>query len=491
MSMLLPVPVLLPLVTAIALFLVRRHQKIQERLSNASLAVNLAFALSLLTATAGGEIFIHRMGMWPFPFGIILAADRLTGTMVVLAAAIVAACTLFAQGYLSTNQRREVFHPLIHFQLMGIQGAFMTGDLFNLFVFFEVMLISTYALLAFYYNLDQLEVALKYTFLNLVASAMFLVGISFLYAQVGTVNMADLSVKIRELGPQPLMVVTAFVFLFVFSMKAALFPMHLWLPSAHSISPTHIGAVLAGVLVKVGIYSIIRCATLIFIGPFEKLQTVLMVIALVTIVWGALGTLPQRSLKRILAYSTINQLGYIAFGVALLSPLGMTAAIFYIVSHAFLKSSMLLGAGLNQKLTGTVDLDEMGGMMAKAPYASALMLVGFLSLAGIPPLSGFFSKLFLLQAGFTQGAYLATGLALLMGVISLYYNFTTYQRMAWGTGGNEAREAPATMYSSVSFLASFAVIFGIGAAWLYEWSHLVASQITRPELYISAMRNAL
>ncbi len=491
MNAMLPVPVILPLFTGIIVFLFRRSQRWQERISLFSLAVNLAVALSLLNATAGGEMFFHRMGLWPFPYGIILAADRLTGTMLTLAAAIVGACVVFAEGYLSKNERREVFHPLIHFQLMGIQGAFLTGDLFNLFVFFEVMLMSTYALLSFYYNLDQLEMSFKYTCLNLIASTLFLVGVSFVYAQAGTVNMADLSVKIRELGPNPLMLLTAFVFLFVFAMKAALFPMHLWLPSAHSISPTHLGAILAGVLVKVGIYAIIRCATLIFPQPFESLQPVLTVMALTTIVWGALGTLPQQSLKRILAYSTINQLGYIAFGISLLSPLGMTAAVFYIVSHALLKSSMLLGAGLTQKLTGTVNLDEMGGMMQKAPFASTFLLVGFMSLSGIPPLNGFFSKFFLLQAGFTQGAYLVTGLVVLMSLVSLYYNFTTYQRMAWGTGGGEAGTAPVSMYASVGFLASFAVIFGLGVPWVYEWSQLVAAQITRPELYIAAMRNAL
>ena len=491
MNWLLTVPVVLPLFTALVLFLLRRSQRWQERLSLLSLAVNLAVALSLLIATADGEMFFHRMGLWPFPYGIILAADRLTGTMLALSAAIVGACVVFADGYLSKNERREVFHPLIHFQLMGIQGAFLTGDLFNLFVFFEVMLMSTYALLSFYYNLDQLEMSFKYTCLNMIASILFLIGVSFVYAQVGTVNMADLSVKIRELGPDPLMLLTAFIFLFVFSMKAALFPVHLWLPSAHAISPTHLGAILAGVLVKVGIYVIIRCATLIFPLQFESLQPVLMTIALATIVWGALGTLPQRSLKRILAYSTINQLGYIAFGVSLLSPLGIAAAVFYLVSHAFLKSSMLLGAGLTQKLTGTVDLDELGGLMQKAPFASAIMLVGFMSLSGITPINGFFSKFFLLQAGFTQGAYVATGLVVVMSLVSLYYNFNTYQRMAWGAGGADAGTAPVSLYASAGFLASFAVIFGLGVPWLYEWSQLVAAQITQPDLYIAAMRNAL
>ncbi len=490
MSLYLPLPIVLPLLSAVLLLLIRQARAWQEGLSLLSLAVNLSFALALLGATGGGEIFIHKMGLWPFPFGIILAADRLTSTMLCLSSSIVGASAVFAQSYLSEDQRREVFHPLIHFLIMGIQGSFLTGDLFNLFVFFEVMLMAAYALLGFYYDLEQLEMAFKYTCLNLIASAFFLLGIALVYAQVGTVNMADLSVKIGELGPRPLLVVTAFIFLIVFSVKAAIFPMHLWLPSAHSISPTPIAAILAGVMVKVGIYAIIRSATLIFPDPYKVLQGLLMGFALATIIFGALGTLPQKSLKRILAYSTINQLGYIAFGIALLTPAGLTAAVFYIVSHAFLKSSLLLGAGLNQKLTGTVDLDEMGGLMTKTPFASTLLLIGFLSLAGIPPLNGFFSKLFLLQAGFSGGAYLATAIALAMGVLSLFYNFTTYQRMAWGTGGGDAGSAPAAMYAPVAFLSAFAIIFGLGVPWLYEWSQLVATQISAPALYIAAMQSA-
>ncbi len=488
MNALLPLFAIWPLATGIALFWIRKNRALQESLSVLSLLANLILAVALLSATADGTIFVHRMGLWPFPYAIILTADRLTATLLCLSASIVAACAIFARSYLSDEQRKEAFNPLLHFLLMGMQGCFITGDLFNLFVFFEVMLMATYALLGFHYNLDQLEMAFKYTCLNLIASAFFLLGVSLLYAQVGTVNMADLAEKIRLLGPTPLITATALIFVFVFSVKAAIFPMHLWLPSAHSISPTPISAILAGVLVKVGIYAIIRCATLIFPAAFLKLQPGLIVLCLCTIAMGALGTLPQRSLKRILAYSTINQLGYIAFGVALLSQAGLAAAVFYLVGHAYLKSAMLLGAGLNQKLTGTVDLEEMGGMMDKAPFASLLMLVGFLSLAGFPPFAGFFAKLFVLRAGFSQGATLATCVALGFGIISLYYNFTTYQRYAWGTGGGEIGSAGAGLYGAVAFLSVFAVLFGLGAFWLFEWAQLVAAQITRPELYVAAMR---
>jgi multicomponent Na+:H+ antiporter subunit D len=491
MSELLPLFAAGPLVAGVVLFLVRRNERLQERLSLLALAANLALALVLLGETAGGEILVHRMGFWPFPYGILLVADRLTATMLCLSASVVGASGLFASRYLAEDERREVFHPLLHFLLMGIQGAFATGDIFNLFVFFEVMLIAAYALLGFYYSLDQLETALKFTCLNLIASAFFLLAVAMLYAQAGTVNMADLAVKVREVGPTPLMVLTALTFVFVFSVKAAIFPMQLWLPSAHSNSPTPVSAILAGVMVKVGVYAILRCATLIFPGPFQRLQTLLIGLAVVTILLGALGTLPQRSLKRILAYSTINQLGYIVFAVALLTPAGWAAAVFYIVAHAFLKSSLLLGAGLNQKLTGTVDLDEMGGLMARAPFSTLLLLTGLLSLAGIPPLAGFFSKLFVLQAGFAQGAYLSTGIALAAGVLSLYYNFTTYQRLAWGSPKGEVGEAPAGMYAPVAFLAAFAVIFGVGVPWLYGWSQLVAAQLSSSGPYIAAMRNAI
>ena len=481
MNAIFPLFVVWPLATGTLLFLLRKRSALQESLSMLALLVNLILAVALLSATADGTIFVHRMGLWPFPYAIVLAADRLTATMLCLSSSIVGACAVFARSYLSDAQRKEVFLPLVHFLLMGIQGCFITGDLFNLFVFFEVMLMATYALMGFYYNLDQLEMAFKYTCLNLIASAFFLLGVSLLYAQVGTVNMADLAEKIKLLGPTPLIVVTALVFVFVFSVKAAIFPMHLWLPSAHSISPTPISAILAGVLVKVGIYAIIRCATLIFPAAFLILQPGLIALCLCTIAMGALGALPQTSLKRILAY--------IAFGIALLSQAGLAAAVFYIVGHAYLKSAMLLGAGLNQKLTGTVDLDEMGGMMGKAPFASLLMLVGFLSLAGFPPFAGFFAKLFVLQAGFSQGAILATGIALGFGVISIYNNFTTYQRYAWGTGGGEVGAASAGLYGSFAFLSAFAVVFGLGAYWLFEWAQLVAAQLTKPELYIAAMRD--
>ncbi len=480
-----------PLSMAVVLFFLRRQARLQESLSLLALALNFVLSLALLREVAGGEIFVHRMGFWPFPYAIMLVADRLTATMLCLTAAVVGACAAFATSYLDESERREVFHPLLHFLLMGIQGSFATGDIFNLFVFFEVMLMATYALLGFYYNLDQLEMAFKYTCINLIAAAFFLAGVTLLYAQVGTVNMADLSVKVRQLGPTPLLVTTALVFLFVFSVKGALFPMHLWLPSAHSISPTPVSAILAGIMVKVGMYAILRCATLIFPDSFQHIQAILMTLALVTIGFGALGTLPQRNLKRVLAYSTINQLGHIAFGIALLSPLGWAAAVFYVVTHAFLKSSLLLGAGLSQKLTGTVNLDEMGGLMTKAPFASTFLLVGFLSLAGIPPLAGFFSKLFLLQAGFVQGAYAATGTVLAAGLLSLYYNFATYQRLAWGGGGAEAGPASPAMYAPVAFLAAFAVIFGLGVPWLYEWSQLVAAQLAAPDLYVAAMRSAM
>ncbi len=488
MNAALPLFVIWPLATGTLLFLVRKSTALQESFSILALLANMVLAIVFLGATADGSMFVHHMGLWPFPYAIALAADRLAATLLCLSASIVGACAVFARSYLSEAQRKEAFHPLLHFLLMGMQGCFITGDLFNLFVFFEVMLMSTYALLGFYYDLDQLEMAFKYTCLNLIASALFLLGVALLYAQTGTVNMADLAVKVKLMGASPLVVATALVFVFVFSVKAALFPMHLWLPSAHSMSPTPISAILAGVLVKVGIYSIIRCATLIFPAAFLVLQPGLLALCLCTIAMGALGTLPQTSLKRILAYSTINQLGYIAFGVALLSQAGLAAAVFYIVSHAYLKSAMLLGAGLNQKLTGTVNLDEMGGMMGKAPFAGVLMLVGFLSLAGFPPFTGFFAKLFVLQAGFSQGAMLATGIALGFGVISLYYNFTTYQRYAWGKGGGAVGSTGAGLYGPVAFLSTFALIFGLGASWLFDWAQLVAAQITQPEIYVAAMR---
>jgi len=322
-----------------------------------------------------------------------------------------------------------------------------------------------------------------------VASALFLTGISFIYAQVGTVNMADLSLKLTALNYNPMIITTALIFVLVFSVKGAIFPMQLWLPSAHSIAPTPVSAILAGVLVKVGIYAIIRCQTLIFIKQFFYFQNVLIFFAISTIFIGAFGTLPQKNLKRILAYSTINQLGFISLGIAFLSETALTATIFFIVVHSYLKSSALLAAGLNYKITGTENLDEMGGMMKKTPFLSILMLISFLSLAGIPPLSGFFAKILIFKAGFSSGFTAITSGALFLGIISLFYNFKTYQRMAWGEAESKLKKASSLMYVCVTFLTLFAIFFGLGASWLYDWASLVSEQLSRPELYINAMKS--
>ncbi|MFQ5895117.1 MAG: complex I subunit 5 family protein [Nitrospinota bacterium] len=490
MSAVVVLPVVGPLGVAIALLLLRRSLRLQQAASLGAMVAYVALAALLLSHTGRGAISVHRMGLWPFPYGIILVADALSSTMLLLAAVVVGACTVFAFHYLEESMRREVFFPLVHFLLMGINGAFLTGDIFNLFVFFEVLLISAYALLSFYGSLEQLEMAFKYVAINLIGSTLFLLGVALLYAQVGTVNMADLSEKVARLGPRPLLVVTALIFLMVFSIKAAIFPMQIWLPSAHSISPTPIAAILAGIMVKVGIYAILRCATLIFPGPVRQLAPLLLLLAVITIAFGAIGVLPQRNLKRVLAYSTINQLGYILFGLSLLTPAGVSAALFALINHAFIKSSLLLGAGLTHVLTGSGELDEMGGLQERAPAASLLLLLGFLALAGFPPMNGFFSKLFLIAAGFGAGAYVATSLALGLGLVTLYYCFVTWQRIAWGTPV-ETRRAPLGVYLPVAFLVSFTVLFSLGAGPLAGFTDRLAAEVLEPALYVAAVKGAV
>ncbi|MED5580233.1 MAG: proton-conducting transporter membrane subunit [Nitrospinota bacterium] len=489
MKNLLPIFVILPLITGILTYFLGKKSKMQENISFISLFINFILSAFLFFYAMKGTIFTHQMGLWPFPYGIILIADRLTSTMLCISSSIVGISVLYSKDYFPKENNLKIFHPLIHFLLMGIQGCFLTGDLFNLFVFFEVLLISAYALLACYHSLEQLEMSFKFTCINLVASALFLTGISFIYAQVGTVNMADLSLKLTALNYNPMIITTALIFVLVFSVKGAIFPMQLWLPSAHSIAPTPVSAILAGVLVKVGIYAIIRCQTLIFIKQFFYFQNVLIFFAIITIFIGAFGTLPQKNLKRILAYSTINQLGFISLGIAFLSVPALTATIFFIVVHSYLKSSVLLAAGLNYKITGTENLDEMGGMMKKTPFLSILLLISFLSLAGIPPLSGFFAKILIFKAGFSSGFTAITSVALFLGIISLFYNFKTYQRMAWGEAESKLKKASSLMYVCVTFLTLFAIFFGLGASWLYDWASLVSEQLSSPELYINAMKS--
>jgi multicomponent Na+:H+ antiporter subunit D len=480
-------PIVVPLATAIVCAALLRHRRAQVGVSLAGGLGTAAAAGALLAGVSQAGIQVHAMGGWAPPFGIALVADLLNAYLVALASTVAFLSLVYSAGYLEAAEARAGFHPLFHFLVMGINGAFLTGDVFNLFVFFEVLLLASYSLVAYGSTGAQLEATLKYATLNLIGSAVFLLGVAALYGTAGTLNMAHLPARLADAG-SPVVLAILLLFVMVFGTKAAAFPLHFWLPDAHSSAPTPISAMLSGVLIKVGAYGILRFTSLLFEGVREMAQPVLLAMAALTMVVGALGALAQRDVKRLLAYSSISQMGYILLGVTLLSPTGLPAALLLILNHALGKALLFLAAGVAIHAAGTRDMRAMGGLRAGLPGTSAAFLVGVLAIAGVPPLPGFFAKLGILQALVAAGHPGLAALAAATALATLLYLFRAWQWIFWGEAPAAVPHAPpAAMRGPVVALALALALATLGLGRVSGFLSGVAEQIGRPEAYVGTV----
>jgi len=397
----------------------------------------------------------------------------------------------------SMDKRREIFgyYPLLQILLMGISGAFLTGDLFNLYVWFEVMLIASFVLLALGGEKAQMEGAIKYVTINLVSSAMFLSAVGVLYGLVGTLNMADLAVKLSQLENTKLALIPAMLFMVAFGIKSAIFPLFFWLPASYHTPPAAVSAIFAGMLTKVGVYSLIRTFTLIFVQDTALTHNILLVLATLTMLVGVLGAAAQFEFRRILSFHIISQIGYMVLGLALFTPLALLGSIFYIAHHIIVKTNLFLVSGVTHRLTGSYDLKHLGGLYRDHPWVALLFAIPAFSLAGIPPLSGFFAKLFVIQAGLEAQQYLVVGVALFVGLLTLFSmtkiwaeafwkkapeNTTDRRQVSLGLSKKQKR----LMILPIAVLASITVCLGLGAEGLYRFSERAAAQLMHPEGYI-------
>ncbi|HUG91332.1 MAG TPA: proton-conducting transporter membrane subunit, partial [Planctomycetaceae bacterium] len=343
--LLLVLPLLVPLTTAAVLLLVRRRLTAQRWLGVAGAAALLACGVWLLVVVRAGGVQAVQIGNWPAPAGITLVADEFSAIMVVLAGLMGLAVAAYSWMHVDAERQSFNYYPLVHLLLMGVSGAFLTGDLFNLYVWFEVMLMASFVLLALGGERGQLEGAIKYVTLNFLASAAFLAGVGILYAATGTLNMADLAGKFRELDDPHVATVLAVLFLVAFGVKAAVFPLFFWLPASYHTPPAAISALFAGLLTKVGVYALIRVFTLLFVSETEFTHGLLLVVAGLTMVTGVLGAMTQNEVRRILSFHIVSQIGYMVMGLALLTPLALAGSVFYIIHHIIVKTNLFLVSG--------------------------------------------------------------------------------------------------------------------------------------------------
>lgn len=506
MNVLLVLPILIPLVTAAVSLLAWRRPRWQRWLGIGGAAALLAASLALLESVRNGGIQTAQMGDWPAPVGITLVADLFSAIMVVMAGLVGFAVVVYSTA--TVDHRRESFgyYPLLHILLMGVCGAFLTGDIFNLYVWFEVMLIASFVLLALGGEREQLEGAFKYVTLNLMSSALFLAAVGILYGVAGTLNMADLARKLPQVEQSGLVTTLAMLFLVAFGIKAAAFPLFFWLPASYHTPPVAVSALFAGLLTKVGVYALIRVFTLLFTQEVSYTHTLILAVAGLTMVTGVLGAMAQNEFRRILSFHIVSQIGYMLMGLGLFTVAGLAGSIFYIMHHIIVKTNLFLISGVANHFRGTYQLKELGGLYRAYPGLAVLFLISALSLAGVPPLSGFFAKLGLLQAGLATGQYAIIAVALGVSLLTLISMTKIWAEAFWKPAAAPAVDPPAAgtgtpqdspqydapkgslaLFAPVVVLAVLTLTMGLVAEPFVDLAIQAAHQLMNPAGYIEAV----
>ena len=495
MNWLLTAPIFVPLLGAAFATIAYRHRNVQRAIALISLAVVLALSIVLLVRVEADGVQSLQVGAWPAPIGITLVADMFSVLMLVVSIVTVLAVLVFAIGQPRCDLDQPVFHPVYLVMAAGVSLSFLTGDLFNLFVAYEITLAASYVLLTLGGRREQVRSGMTYIIINVVASTLFVVGIAWVYAATGTMNMADLAGKIGELPDGVQTALSLFLFI-VFGIKAAIFPLFFWLPDSYPTARTPVTAVFAGLLTKVGVYSIIRTQTLMF--PEHRPSTVLLVFAGFTMVVGVLGAIAQNDMKRILSFHIVSQIGYMILGLGLFTVSGIAGAVFFIVHQIPVKTALSLATGLVEQGTGSTALNRVGGLLRRAPLVAAVFLLAALSLAGIPPLSGFVGKLAILEAGIGVESYAIVGIAILVSLFTLFSMVKIWNGVFWGTAedptirlaaaGPDARLAiPGLMNGATVALVLVTLGIALFGGPLYEMSTTAAQGLVDPSAYVQAV----
>lgn len=430
-----PLPVVVPLLGAALTLLLARWPHLQRAVSVACLAVTLVVAALLLVQAYRHGPVVVQVGGWPAPVGIVLVADQLAALMLVVSSAVTLCVLLYSVGQGQADFGETVpvtiYHPTYLVLTAGVTNAFLAGDLFNLFVGFEILLAASFVLITLGGTEARIRTGSTYVVVSLLSSMLFLTAVGLVYAATGTLNMAQLAHRLDAL-PDGVRLSLELMLLLAFGVKAAVFPLSAWLPDSYPTAPAPVTAVFAGLLTKVGVYAIIRTETLLF--PDGQVAGLLMVVAGLTMVVGVLGAVAQSDMKRLFSFTLVSHIGYMIFGVALSTVAGLSGAIFYVVHHITIQTTLFLVAGLVEERAGSTDLRRLGGLARVAPLLAVLFFVPAMNLAGVPPFSGFLGKLGLLQAGVAAGGALPGALVAagtLTSLLTLYVASRVWNIAFW------------------------------------------------------------
>jgi len=488
--------VALPMAAAAGCALMPNALAVRRFLMFLAAGSNLVLSVFVVDRAASGDVLVTQTGGWPPPFAIAFAADTLAGLMLFIGALMVIACSAFAVA--REEDRYPFFHSLVLILLAGVSGSFLTADLFNLFVFFEVMLIASYVLLTLQKRSSQTHAGAVYVTTNLFGSTILLAGVGLVYAATGTVNMAALAVT----ESSPALTIGGVFLLVAFGVKASLAPVHGWLPYSYPWASPAVAALFSGLLTKVGIYSLFRVYSVVF-GGAPQWRGLILVAAGVTMVLGVLGAIGRESLRDILSFHIVSQVGYMIMGLGLFSLVGIAGGIFYVLHHIVVKTSLFLCAGAVETTEGTGLLKRLGGMMSKQPLVGVAFVIAALSLAGLPPSSGFFAKLALLRGAAEQGQYTIAAVSLAVSFLTLASMIKIYDgafarqpapaepklraEQPEFAGGSKLAAGGLRLAAPALALSLFSFAVGLFPAPVMELSEAAARQLLDVTVYVDAV----
>ena len=466
-------PVATPLAAAALATLLHRRPALQRAVMEAAVALTLVAAALLLAHAARGERLVMAFGGWGAPFGVTFVAERLGAALCTTAAAIAVAVAIFARADVRARRRRAGFDPLFLGMLASVNGAFLTGDLFNLYVWFELMLATALGLMTLDRRRAQIDGALRYAAMSMMGATFILVGIGLLYGAVGTLDMADLSRAIAGRAPSVTLTTAGYLLLAGLLLKSGVFPFFFWLPASYHTAPIGVAAALAGLLTKVAFYACLRVLVLVFgVGAsapaVSGMPPLLALLAALTMLVSVLAAIAQVDVRRVLAFHVMGQVAYLVMGLALASSLGTAAAIFYTMHTMLVQTGLFLGAGAIARAGGGYDLRAAGGLIREHPFFAALFATLALSISGVPPLSGFWAKALVIDAAVRARlpwSWWLIAIALVTGFLTLYSMSTLWTQAFWRPPKRRERRArpiPPAMVAAVALMA--ACTLGLGLA---------------------------
>lgn len=485
MSNLVVLPIILPLLFGIILAFTNKYNKVSRTVTKIFSIVSLVVSGYLLWIVINDGTIVLETGSWAAPYGIVFVADSLAVVIVFITNIVATAAAFYAPHSLSEQKEKHYFYAFFFFLISGVSGAFLTGDLFNLFVFFEVLLMASYALIVLGSDRVQLRESLKYVLINLFSSVIFVTAVAFLYSVVGTVNMAHIAERVQEAEQQGILTTISILLFFVFATKAALFPLYYWMPNSYVVPNPVVSALFGALLTKVGVYSILRTFSLMFTFETDYTPTLFLWIAGLSLIFGVIGALSTNNIKLIIAYNVIPAIGFMLLGIAIFNGDALSGSIYYLIHDMIIKAALFMIVGVIAYVAGTSDLRKMSGLINQYPLLGWLLFIAAFVLAGIPPFSGFIGKLLLLKGALTKEAILIVIIGLLTSLLILYSVMRIFIYAFWGAENKSFKKKSIKgFYGPIIFLLSLSIFLGIGAEFVFPTVENIAKYLLDPNIYI-------